>query len=135
MSSYVFRLRNLCNLNNLEIGSGCFSHVDIFKLDRLDTLMYVNIGTNSFTETPENHWNNKRANNKRKSAYISNCENLRSISIDRYSFSDFGGQFHLYNLNSLISIKIGSLQQDSNNFLWSSFIIRSNDKDVRVLSD
>ena len=97
--------------------------------------MFVKIGTNSFTETPGCLWNNKRANNKRKSAYISNCENLRSIIIDRYSFSDFGGQFNLYNLNSLVTIKIGSLQQNSNNFLWSSFIIRSNDKDVRVLSD
>lgn len=135
MSSYVFRLRNLCNLHSLEIGSGCFRHVDIFKLDGLDTLNYVKIGTNSFTETPENHWNIERANNKRKSIYISNCEQLRSITIGRYSFSDFGGQFNLYNLNSLVTIKIGSIQQNSRNFIWSSFIIRSNDKDVRVLSD
>ena len=97
--------------------------------------MYVKIGANSFTETPGCFWKNTRANNKKKSAYISNCEQLRSITIDRYSFSDFGGQFNLYNLNSLVTIKIGLLQQDSNNFLWSSFIIRSNDKDVRVLSD
>ena len=131
-SSTMFGISNLSSLYRLEIGSDCFSYVKTFKLDGLNNLSCVKIGTNSFTEMPENCWNIERANNTKKSFHIMNCAKLRSIIIDRYSFSDFGGQFQLRNLNSLITIKIGSHKGNAHNFLWSSFILRGYDKGIRM---
>ena len=74
---------------------------------------------NSFTESKY-----KKGNDKSKSFHILNCESLESIEIGECSFNDFGGEFELSNLKSLKSIKIGSIENESYNYLWSSFIIR-----------
>ena len=48
-----------------------------------------------------------------------NCESLESIQIDRYSFSDYAGDFELKNLTQLQSIQISYYA-----FWYSSFVIR-----------
>ena len=116
---------NLKNLNRLEIGSDCFKYVDNFELDGLNNLSSVKIGTNSFTETPEYYWSHVRASDYNKTFYILNCAKLRSINIDRYSFSDYKGRFELRNLSSLRSIKIGTVGSNSRNFYWCSFVVQS----------
>ena len=116
---------NLKNLNRLEIGSDCFKYVDNFELYGLNNLSSVKIGTNSFTETPEYYWSSDRANNNNKMFYILNCAKLRSINIDRYSFSDYKGRFELRNLDSLRSISIGTVGSNSRNFYWCSFVVQS----------
>ena len=123
--SFAFVASNLRNIYRLEIGSDCFKYVNTFELDGLSNLISVKIGANSFTETPEYYWSQDRASDYNKTFYISNCAKLRSISIDRYSFSDYKGRFELRNLGSLRSIRIGTVGSNSRNFYWCSFVIQS----------
>ena len=55
-----------------------------------------------------------------------------SIQIGEYSFSDFGGDFELKNLPQLQSIQIGTIGSNSNNFLYSLFVIRGIDKILSI---
>ena len=50
--------------------------------------------------------------NNSGSFHILNCEELKSIDIGKYSFSDFGGEFELKNLPQLQSINIGTITYD-----------------------
>ena len=53
-----------------------------------------------------------------------NCDELKSIEIGSYSFSDYAGGFELKNLPKLSTIKIGEIRSASFNFCGSSFVIR-----------
>ena len=56
-----------------------------------------------------------------------NCNKLESISIGKYSFSDYSGEFELLNLPELQSISIGDMNSNSYNFYSASlFEINSN---------
>ena len=94
-----------------------------FKIDGLNKLNTLKIGINSFTRYKNDIWSDE---DKSKSFHILNCEELKSIDIGRYSFSEFGGEFELKNLPQLQSINIGTFEDDdsSYNFGSSSFIIR-----------
>ena len=110
-------------LKSIEIGDNCFENVDLFKIDGLNELKSLKIGINSFTHVKSsNEWN--KANNPSRSFSILNCIELESIEIGRYSFSDFSGSFELFNLPKLESIKIGVIGSTSNNFFYSSFVIK-----------
>ena len=109
----------LLNLESIEIGNHCFESVKTLQIDGLNGLKTIKIGNNSFTESRYN-----KGNDKSKSFHILNCESLESIQIGEYSFSDYAGKFELSNLKSLKSIKIGRVENESCNFVWSSFIIR-----------
>ena len=84
----------LLNLESVEIGNVCFALVKTFKIDGLNRLKTIKIGNNSFTQ-------------KKNS-----CENNESKS------------FHILNCESLESIQIGTIGSKSNNFYYSSFVIR-----------
>ena len=105
------------NLEELIIGNDCFSNVELFNIDGLNHLKSIKIGINSFTK-----YNNSYDNNKSRSFSILNCDELESIEIGRYSFSDYGGGFELFNLPKLESIKIGEIGSDS--FIYCSFVIK-----------
>ena len=86
---------------------------------------------NSFTQQIDN-WDTIDTDSSR-SFHISNCAELESIEIGRFSFSDYAGGFELRNLPSLTSIKIGSIEDDhsesnnggrSFNFYHCSFVIK-----------
>ena len=95
-----------------------------FKIDGLNKLNTLKIGINSFTRYKNDIWPNE---GESKSFHILNCEELKSIDIGRYSFSEFGGEFELKNLPQLQSINIGTIgEYFSSNFQYSSFIIRGN---------
>ena len=111
-------LSSLDNLESIEIGGECFESVQTFKIDGLNRLKSIKIGSNSFT-----HNKNDDGNDKSKSFHILNCESLESIQIGEYSFSDFGGEFELKNLPQLQSIQIGTIGSKSYNFPNSSFVI------------
>ena len=115
----IFDFSRFTLLQSLEIGNFSFGSVQIFNLIQLRKLKKLKIGHNSFTET-----RNSYGNNESKSFHILNCDLLESIEIGHYSFSDFAGQFELKNLPALRSIAIGSLDMDSNNFYYSSFVVR-----------
>ena len=90
-----------------------------FKIDGLTRLKTIKFGNNSFTQEKNGY-----RNDSSKSFHILNCESLEDIDIDRYSFSDFGGDFELKNLPQLKSIQIGVLGSSSFNFFYSSFVVR-----------
>ena len=116
-------------LKSIEIGDDCFSNVDIFKIDGLNELKSLKIGDNSFTKNK-----NSYGSDSSRSFSILNCDELESIEIGRFSFSDYGGGFKLNNLPKLSTIKIGSIETDysesnnkgwSVNFWYSSFEMKS----------
>ena len=112
-------------LESIEIGDDCFGSVKTFKIDGLNRLKTIKIGSNSFTQLKStDKWDSNKVNNTSKSFHILNCESLESIQIGRYSFSDFAGEFELKNLPQLQSIQIGTVGSDSCNFYCSSFVIR-----------
>ena len=115
-----FNLSRFSLIESIEIGGDCFESVQTFKMEGLNRLKTIKVGSNSFTQlksTDKIDW--KKANNKSKSFHILNCKSLESIFIGEYSFGDFGGEFELKNLPQLRSI-----QFDGYNFYYSSFVIR-----------
>ena len=96
----------------------------------MDKLKQLVISNNSFTGVNQFDFEKNsddavhKAMSFTKSFHILNCESLESIQIGEFSFSDFGGEFELKNLNSLKSICIGSEYKPSPNFLCNSFVIR-----------
>ena len=117
----------LYNLESIEIGDECFESVKTFKIDGLNRLKTIKIGSNSFTQTK-----NWYGGDVSKSFHILNCESLESIQIGEYSFSDFAGDFELKNLPQLQSIQIGTIGSDSYNFYYSSFVIRGIDMILNI---
>ena len=117
-----FELSGFNNLKSIEIGDNSFSIVRLFRIDRLPRLTSLKIGNSSFTQERKDG-----GRDYDKSFHILNCGSLRSIDIGRYSFSDFAGQFELYNLPVLRSIEIGDLEAESYNFFWCSVVIRGID--------
>ena len=115
----VFDFSQFNWLRSIEIGSNCFGSVQTFKIDGLNRLKTIKIGNNTFTQKK-----NSATDDESKSFHILNCESLESIQIGEYSFNDFGGEFELKNLPQLQSIQIGTIGSESNNFCWSSFVIR-----------
>ena len=93
-----------------------------FKIDGLNKLNTLKIGINSFTQ----NMYSGSFESVSKSFHILNCEELKSIDIGKWSFSEFGGEFELKNLPQLQSINIGTIgdYDSSFSFQYSSFIIR-----------
>ena len=126
----IFDISRFTLLESLEIGDDSFGSIETFLINNLSKLRSLKIGSNSFTQVKAVDWNSdeekafEACRNESRSFHILNCESLESIEIGVNSFSDFGGEFELSNLKSLKSIKIGSLENESYNFIWSSFIIR-----------
>ena len=115
----AFDFSRFTRVESIEIGNNSFAFVKAFKIDGLNRLKTIKIGNNSFTQQK-----NSYGNDKSKSFHILNCESLKSIEIGEYSFSDFAGEFELKNLPRLQSIQIGSIESQSYNFIYSSFVIR-----------
>ena len=126
----LFDISRFTLLESLEIGDDSFGSIESFLINDLPKLRNLKIGSNSFTQVKAVDWTSdtekydRIARNESKSFHILNCESLESIEIGVFSFSDFGGEFELSNLKSLKSIKIGSIENGSCNYVWSSFIIR-----------
>ena len=112
----IFDFSRFSVVESIEIGNDCFGSVKTFQIEGLNRLKTIKIGNNSFTQ--------RNGVVLSKSFHILNCESLESIQIGKYSFSDFGGEFELKNLPQLQSIQIGTIGSDSNNFRYSSFVIR-----------
>ena len=98
-----------------------------FKIDGLNRLKTLKIGSNSFTQKK-----NDGGYDKSKSCHILNCESLESIQIGEYSFSDYAGDFELKNCPQLQSIQIGEIGSKSYNFYGSSFVIRGIDMILNI---
>ena len=106
-------------LQSITIGNENFMYASTFKIDNLINLQNIDIGMKSFTTKK-----NGGSNNAYRSFSILNCIELESIGIGSYSFSDYGGGFELKNLPKLSTIKIGEIGSWSWNFYYSSFVIK-----------
>lgn len=116
----AFSVTNVESLSSIQIGNGCFNSVSNFLLQNLNKLTDLKIGSNSFTLEKNNI-----GNNSNRSFKITKCNNLKSIIIGEYSFSDYSNGFTLDNLPSLESLVIGNVGCGSWNFYFSSFVIKS----------
>ena len=111
-----FDFSRFTHVESIKIGDDCFASVKTFKIDGLNRLKTVIIGSNSFTHKKNNLGNDDKS------------KSLESIQIGEYSFSDFGGDFELKNLPQLQSIQIGIIGNcSSNNFSSNSFVVRGID--------
>ena len=90
-------------LEELNIGNNCFSNVDKFVINGLNHLKSLIIGINSFTI-----YRNEYGNISSRSFSILNCNELQSIEIGSFSFSDYGCGFEVRNLPNLNSIELGT---------------------------
>ena len=121
----IFDFSRFILLEKLIIGNDSFMNVSVFNIDGLNHLKLLKIGINSFTLVYRSvKWNWNRANNTNRSFSITNCNELESIEIGSFSFSDYGGGFELKNLPKLSTIKIGEIGSKSYNFRFSSFVIK-----------
>ena len=112
-------------LKSIVIGDDCFENVDLFFIDGLNELKYIKIGKNSFSHVKNDDiWDDNKSNNGNRSFRILNCVKLESIEIGSYSFSDYGGGFELINLPKLSFLIVGEIGFPSNNFCFSSFVIK-----------
>ena len=73
------------DLQSIEVGDNSLMYVKNVKIDGLSKLEKVNIGQNSFTENRNGYASNSQDNN----FIMKNCDSLKSLSIDRYSFSNY----------------------------------------------
>ena len=126
--SRLFHIINCESLECIEIGNESFGSFQDFMIDGLNRLITIKIGNDSFSQCNKN----SNGNSKSKSFHILNCESLISIEIGRYSFNDFGGDFELKNLPQLQSIQIGTIKNKSQNFQYSSFVIRGIDMILNI---
>ena len=77
------------------------------------------IGVNSFTKKKSTYWND--ANRK---LYVKNCDALKELKIDHYSFSDYS-VIEIENVNSLELIEMGDMDNWSLNFCYASLELKS----------
>ena len=113
----VFNFSRFTLLEELIIGDRCFSNVNEFVIDGLNELKSLKIGQESFGGSGHE-------SDTSRSFGILNCANLKSIEIGAGSFFGYGGEFELGNLPKLSIIKIGDFISTSNNFFYSSFVVK-----------
>ena len=110
-----FDVSGLKWLKQIEIGDECFENVNEVKLIGLHKLERVVIGKNSFTKTrnmdPNRHF------------YLKDCEQLKELKMDCYSFSDFS-VCEIDNLASLEVIEMGEVNEISCNFRYASLELK-----------
>ena len=81
--------------------------METFKIDGLNRLKTIIIGNNSFSQV------------KQEWFHFYYTPNMRNAMLNKQSKS-----FHILNCESLESIQIGTIENDSYNFRYSSFVIR-----------
>ena len=127
ISSFI--IENSQYVKEIVVGDDCFEYVTTVRLSNIPSLGSIFIGKNSFTHHKDSY--GKIIDN---SFSISNCEELYSITIGRFSFSDYYNNsvssIELVNcfeldLPNLQSLSFGDLNEISYNFYYADFIIQS----------
>ena len=117
----VFDLSVYPKLKTLKIGSDSFEFIEELKLIGLSELESVEIGKNSFTKYM-NGYDIKPDPNRH--FYLKNCPKLKSLKIGSYSFSDYT-VCEIENVPALETVEIGDLNDNSYNFAYASFELKS----------
>ena len=106
-----FSINTLLSIETIEIGDDCFkSTATDIRFNSFPELISLKIGRSSFYDG----MNNQPINNVFQ---VHNNSKLLSIEIDEYSFSTFGSTFSISSLPLLQNLTIGSIENDSNNFM------------------
>ena len=115
-----FTINTLPSLESIEIGNNCFKSIaSNVALYNFPELISLKIGRSSFYDG----MNDLPIN---KIFQVQNNSKLLSIEIGEYSFSTFGSTFSISSLPSLQNLTIGSIENESNNFMnVASFSISS----------
>ena len=113
-------MSTLPSLETIEIGDNCFKSIaSEVSFRSFPELISLRIGNSSF-------YNEDSPDIIDKLFQIYNNSKLVSIEIGEYSFSKFG-EFSVSYLSSLKSLIIGSIENESNNFInATSIFIKSN---------
>ena len=127
----------LPNLNTLTIGNESFKQVTSFSINTLPSLETVEIGDNCFGAIANNIYINslpeltslkigrysfydKTSDNRVNCTFqVFNCSQLLLIEIGEYSFGKYEGELKLLSLPALQNLTIGSIENESNNFMYS----------------
>ena len=112
-------------LKSIEIDDECFENVKEVKVIGLNQLERVMIGRNCFTKQKNN-----AGNDPDRYFYLKNCERLRELKMDVYSFSDYS-VCEIENVPSLEVIEMGELNEDSSNFSHASLELKSDCERMR----
>ena len=127
----------LSNLNTLTIGNESFKQTTSFSLSTLLSLETIEIGDNCFKSIANNIYINsfpeltslkigrysfydETSDNRVNCTFqVYNCSQLLSIEIGEYSFGKYEGELRLLTLSALQNLTIGSIENESNNFMYS----------------
>ena len=116
----TFSIKTLLSIETIEIGDDCFKSIaSNVALYNFPELISLKIGRNSFYDES----NDQSINNVFQ---VHNNSKLLSIEIGEHSFSKFGSTFSISSLPLLQNLTIGSIENNSNNFMnLQSFSISS----------
>ena len=127
----------LPNLRTLTIGNESFKQTNSFSISTLPSLETVEIGDNCFGAIANNIYINslpeltslkigrysfydKTSDNRVNCTFqVFNCSQLLLIEIGEYSFGKYEGELKLLSLPALQNLTIGSIENESNNFMYS----------------
>ena len=106
-------LSTLLSLETIEIGDNCFGAIaNNIYINSFPELTSLKIGRYSFyDETSDNRVN--------CTFQVYNCPKWFSIEIGEYSFGKYEGELRLLTLSALQNLTIGSMENESNNFMYS----------------
>ena len=106
-----FTISTLPSLETIDIGNNCFKSItNQVSFRNFPELTSLRIGNSSFYDEDSPDIINQLFQ-------IYNNSKLLSIEIGEYSFSKFGSSFTVSSLPSLESLTIGSIENESNNFM------------------
>ena len=108
-----FSISTLLSLETVEIGDNCFGAIaNNIYINSLPELTSLKIGRYSFYD--------KTSDNRVNCTFqVFNCSQLLSIEIGEYSFGKYEGELKLLSLPALQNLTIGSIENESNNFMYS----------------
>ena len=108
-----FSISTLLSLETVEIGDNCFGAIaNSIYINSLPELTSLKIGRYSFYD--------KTSDNRVNCTFqVFNCSQLFSIEIGEYSFGKYEGELKLLSLPALQNLTIGSIENESNNFMYS----------------
>ena len=117
-------------LKRIEIGDECFKNANEVKLIGLSQLEKVVIGKKCFTEDGYDPDVVFDAMNPNRHFYLKNCERLRELKIDCFSFADYS-VCEIENVPSLEVIEMGELNEWSDNFWYASLELKSDSERMK----
>ena len=108
-----FSISTLLSLETVEIGDNCFGAIaNNIYINSLPELTSLKIGRYSFYD--------KTSDNRVNCTFqVFNCSQLLLIEIGEYSFGKYEGELKLLSLPALQNLTIGSIENESNNFMYS----------------